>query len=310
MLKPICLLFLASMISFNSSAEGLNHEEKIPLMSVITEMPKTGLETLKTSFSKEAVPWWAAIASSTAVLYHYDEDLLLHAQKEGRNWGIGNEEKTKTVLEVGPYPILRLPSDTGSTLYFLGDGWTHTGIALGLFANGYFGNNTRPYNTSLQLVHGMFVSTFFNQFLKRTTGRESPSQRTTERGAWRPFPNPMEYGRNTSKYDAFPSGHVMTSTLTFTILNANYPEYSMAIIPLAVVWNTALAWQMENNGVHWASDYPLAIAMGIVVGKMSTHLGQKKKIEDPKKPETASWMFFPAIDAEHDTTTVNAMYSF
>ncbi len=286
--------------------------EKIPLLSVITDLPNTGLETLKFSFTKESIPWWSAIVGSTIVTYQYDEDILLHSQKQGRKWGIGNEEKTKTVFSVGPYPILRLPSDTGSTLYFLGDGWTHSMIAIGLFANGYFGDNVRPYNTSLQLVHGMFVSTFFSQFLKRTTGRESPSVRTSERGTWRPFPNPMEYGRHTSRYDAFPSGHVMTAALTFTILNENYPEYSPYIIGLGTAWVGALSWQMMNNGVHWASDYPLGIAMGIVVGKMSVrHLGKKNSLTGEKeKTEKTSWMFFPSVDAEHDVTTFNALYTF
>ncbi len=315
MLKAFFTLILVFPLGLSSSSfaeENNTHSEKIPLLSVITDLPNTGLETLKFSFSKESIPWWSAIVGSTVLTYQYDEDLLLHSQKQGRKWGIGNEEKTKTVFSVGPYPILRLPSDTGSTLYFLGDGWTHTVVALSLFANGYFGDNIRPYNTSLQLVHGMFVSTFFSQFLKRTTGRESPSVRTSERGAWRPFPNPMEYGKHTARYDAFPSGHVMTSTLTFTILYENYPEYAPYIIGVGSLWVGALGWQMMNNGVHWASDYPLGIAMGIVSAKMAVrHLGKKNVASgENKKPEKSSWMFFPAVDAEHDTTTFNALYTF
>ena len=319
MLKALTSIFLAvhTVGSFYAHAEvtpaELQQAEKIPLLSVLTDVPSTGLETLKFSFTKQSIPWWAAIVSSTAVTYHYDEDMLLGAQKQGRDMGIGNEEKTKTVFEVGPYPILRLPSDTGSTLYFLGDGWTHMGIAAGFLANGYFGDNVRPYNTSLQLVHGMVVSTFFNQFLKRTTGRESPSVRTQERGAWRPLPNPMEYGRNTSKYDAYPSGHVMTATLTFTVIDHNYPEYSYITWPLATIWVGALGWQMMNNGVHWASDYPLAIGMGIVSGKMAfRHLGKrhKKLDEETKTEKTSAWQFFPSMDVASDTPTMNALYAF
>lgn len=315
MLKTFFTLILVLSVGFTSSsfAEGASaHTEKIPLLSVITDAPNTGLETLKFSFSKQSIPWWSAIVGSTLVTYQYDEDILLQAQKQGRQMGIGNEEKTKTVFSVGPYPILRLPSDTGSTLYFLGDGWTHAMIAMGLFANGYFGDNVRPYNTSLQLVHGMFVSTFFSQFLKRTTGRESPSVRTSERGTWRPFPNPMEYGKHTARYDAFPSGHVMTASLTFTILSENYPEYNYLIIPTGVLWVGALGWQMMNNGVHWASDYPLGIAMGIVVGKMAVrHLGKKPSVDSEKqKEEKSSWMFFPSVDAYNDATTLNALYTF
>lgn len=315
MLKRISAVFLAvhaiaAVECF--AAEPPQYTEKIPLLSVLTDLPNTGLETLNYSFSKQSIPWWAAIVSSTAILYHYDEDLIRGGQRQGRAMGIGNEEKTKTAFNVGPYPILRLPSDTGSTLYFLGDGWTHTTIAAGFFLNGYFGNNIRPYNTSLQLVHGMFLSTFFNQFLKRTTGRESPSMASTERGAWRPFPDPYYYSRATAKYDAFPSGHVMTATLTFSVISMNYPEYNMVIIPLGTVWVGALSWQMLNNGVHWASDYPLGIAMGYVSAKMAfRHLGKRSVTSvENKKPEKTSWNFFPAYDAYNDANTFNALYSF
>ena len=310
--KPIILfLALSAVFTLKSFGAPINHDKRIRLLSVITELPDTGMETLEVSFSKKSIPWWAAIAGSTTVLYHYDLDILKKVQEDGRRMGIGNEENTRTVLEVGPYPILRLPSDTGSTMYFLGDGWTHTTIAAGFFLNGWATGNNRPYNTGLQLIHAMGISTFFNQFLKRTTGRESPSQRTSERGTWRPFPNPIEYGKHTSSYDAFPSGHVMTATVTFTVISANYPEYNMFIIPLGAAWVGTLGWQMMNNGVHWASDYPLAIGMGIVMGHMATHLGQdRKKLAEEQKEEKTSWMFYPSVDAYSDTPTFNALYTF
>ena len=43
------------------------------------------------------------------------------------------------------------------------------------------------------------------------------------------------------------------------------------------VWNimTLLGLQMMNNGVHWASDYPLSIAMGYYLGKIAVNNGRK-----------------------------------
>ena len=32
---------------------------------------------------------------------------------------------------------------------------------------------------------------------------------------------------------------------------------------------------MMNNGVHWASDYPLALGMGYLIGKISANYGKK-----------------------------------
>ena len=270
-------------------------EEKIPLLSVITEIPSTSIEGLKTSFSKESIPWWAGIIGSTLVLYHNDEVILENWQREGRAAGIGNTDNTKTVLSAGEIDLLRLPTDTGSWMYFLGDGWMHAGIAAGFFINGQVNDNVRAYNTALRLVHGMATSTIFSQMLKRAFGRESPYVRTERFGRWSPFPSVKEYQSRTAFYDAMPSGHVMTATLTFTIINDAYPEYSNYVIPLSVVWVSALSYQMVNNGVHWASDYPLGIAMGYVFGKASANMGKKKEKETA---DTNTWMIVPIATAE------------
>ncbi len=244
MATSICVLVLLLNFAY------ADQPARIAPIRVITAIPQTSLKTLKTATSKESIVPWIAIGASTAILYHNDQSLLEDVQREGRHAGIGNEDKTKTVFEIGPYPVFRFPSDTGSAMYFLGDGWTHFGIAGGFYASGHFSGANRPHNTALQIVHGMVVSTFFSQAIKRSTGRESPSVQSEERGKWRPFPSVTAYNANTSMYDAFPSGHVMTATVTFTIINANYPEYSNYIIPIGATWITVLGLQMMNNGVH------------------------------------------------------------
>jgi len=237
-------------------------------LNIVTDLPKNGLLSLKEAFSKDKAGPWASIILSSVWLYKYDEDLLLHIQKQGRDLGIGNEERTKTVLSAGDIDLVRLPSDTGSTLYFIGDGWTHFSIAGGFLLYGTTKNDYRAWNTSYQLVHGMMLSTFFNQAIKRTTGRESPNEKSEPRGKWRPFPSIKAYNENTAKYDAVPSGHVMTSTLVMTIINENYPEYWYITLPAGGTLIGLLSWQMVNNGVHWASDYPLGFAMGLFYGKL------------------------------------------
>jgi hypothetical protein len=272
----------------------LQQMEKTPLLSVITEMPETGWDGLKTSFSRESLPYWGLILGSTAVLYHYDEDILRDIQHSGRKMGIGNGDNTHAAVHIGPWP-LRLPTDTGSAFYFLGDGLTHFSIAGSLLGYGYFSDNSRPYNTGLQLFHGIAVSTFFSQVLKRSFGRESPYVKTQDFGAWRPFPNFSQYGSDTPKYDAMPSGHIMTATVTFTVLIENYPEHEFWLRPLEITWLTLLGYQMVNNGVHWASDYPLGIAMGYVFGKAATKLGKPRTKDEEKKPNEVSWQIIPAM---------------
>lgn len=266
-------------------------EERLELLDIFKKVPQTSIYTFKTSFSKEALPGWAAIVGSTAVLYYYDEKLYRGSEQIGRDLGIGNDDNTRPVVSMNGQDLLRLPSDTGSFLYFLGDGWMHFAIAGSIMGYGYASDHSYEVNTGIILVHGMLVSTIFNQTLKRSFGRESPNVKTQERGAWRPFPSFNEYNQKTAEHDAMPSGHVMTATLTFTILAERYPDQKVAIYSVGGVWISALMFQMMNNGVHWASDYPLGIAMGWVIGKASTKI-VGNMAESQIEKET-SWNFLP-----------------
>lgn len=284
------ILLACIFITFTVHAQ----EDKIAFQDVFLKMPETSWNGLKLGFSKESIPWWVGIAGSTWILYNNDEVILRDVQADGRRMGIGNEDKTKAALSIGEIDIIRLPTDTGSWMYFLGDGWMHGGIALGFSATGYFTEDNRAYNTGLRIMHGMMVSTIFSQLLKRASGRESPYVRTEYQGRWSPFPSPAAYQEKTSTYDAYPSGHVMTATLTFTIINDAYPEYAPYLLPAELLWVTALGWQMVNNGVHWASDYPLGIAMGYVFGKAAAQLG-KPQIDKVTKTQ---WMITPFMNQD------------
>lgn len=282
-----------------------SQEKRLRPLQVVTEIPESAIQTVEKSFSKNSIVPWAVIGGTSVGLYAADREMLDEAQRWGRSTGIGNSDNTKTVLSVGPYPIFRLPSDTGSALYFLGDGWTHFTIGGSFYLAGQFVSGNRANNSGLEIFHGMIVSTLFSQLLKRSTGRESPSEATAPRGRWRPFPSPNDYGNNTPKYDAFPSGHVMTATLTFTIIHENYPEYDYLTLPIGGAWITALGLQMMNNGVHWASDYPLAIGMGYLIGRISSRMGEP---EADEKESSLLPSVFPGQFAQ--TSTMNLLWKF
>lgn len=301
-------LFLSCLVARTQAETAPAYDQpRLPLLSVITEIPATGLASLKYSFTKESIPAWATIVGTSAVLYHYDEDIYNGTKVNGRRWGIGNEDYTKTVIKGFGFDLLRLPSDTGSTMYFMGDGWIHLMAAFGFMATGYIDDYNRPYNTGLQMIHGMVVSTIFSQALKRAAGRESPNMSTEPRGKWRPFPSIKAYQAHTAQYDAMPSGHIMTATLAFTVINENYPEYFYYIMPVEVLWLGALGFEMVNNGVHWASDYPLGIGIGYAVGKMAARMGQPHKNAEGVK-EASNWTFFPT--AGPYGPELNALYTF
>lgn len=280
--------------------------EYLPMLDVVYKIPETSWGTLKTAFSKDSLPQWGVIIGSTALLYHYDEKIYSEIQQQGRHWGIGNGDNTKAAFQLGPYDV-RFPTDTGSGMYFLGDGITHSTIAASFIGFGYLAESPRAYNTGLEIVHGMVVSTIFNQALKRSFGRQSPIRKTKNRGEWRPFPSFKKYADDTAAYDAMPSGHIMTATMTFTVILENYPEHAYWIRPLEITWLTLLGWQMVNNGVHWASDYPLGIAMGYLYGKAAARLGQKKT-DVEEKPGDVSWIVTPSF--ENGVAMTNLYMSF
>lgn len=301
LIYSILTISIVCQLPIRASAD----QERLKLTSIITGIPSTTVDAFSMSFSRKSIPVWIGILGSTALLYKYDEDIIREGQKLGRQWGLNNDDRTKTVLEAGPYNILRLPTDAASSLYFLGDGWLHGTIAASFLATGYIADETRPINTGIQLVHGMALSTLVSQGLKRAFGRESPNQSTEPRGRWRPFPSIKAYNERTAEYDAMPSGHVMTATLTFTIIRGNYPEYDHVLLPLEVVWLTALGFGMVNNGVHWASDYPLGIAMGYVFGKAALNLGKQ---DDDNKDEQKTSAFYPSL--QQQTLTANWIKTF
>ncbi len=213
---------------------------------------------------------------ATAVSIYYDEALLIGAQEWGRNWHISAQDKTKTFYRVFNFSI-RFPTDLGSWMYFIGDGWTHGSIAAGFLAFGYFGNDYRAWSTSYALFEGLLTSGLTTQVLKHLTGRESPGVRTRPRGRWDFFPNQVAYHKDVPAYDAYPSGHLATASMTLTVIAENYPEYRYVILPVGITLLSALSFQMMNNGVHWFSDYPLALAIGYGLGEVA--VSNYRKIE-------------------------------
>ncbi|PJA11471.1 MAG: hypothetical protein COX65_10415, partial [Elusimicrobia bacterium CG_4_10_14_0_2_um_filter_56_8] len=124
----------------------------------------------------------------------------------------------------------------------------------------------RAAQTGHQLAEGLLVTGFTTQLVKRITGRETPRAATASRGVWRMFPSFKDFQAHRTRYDAMPSGHLATGMMSVTVMAANYPD-NKYIKPIGYALLTALSFQMVNNGVHWASDYPLGLAVGYGIGK-------------------------------------------
>ncbi|MDH5302014.1 MAG: phosphatase PAP2 family protein [Gammaproteobacteria bacterium] len=244
------------------------------------------------------------IAASTAVLIRYDEDILLASQRLGRKAGLISDTKTgreisyvfKTDVKGIDLPIY-YPANTNSALYYIGDGYTQLAISTGMVSYGLWANDVRALSTVSQNVESLFLTGIVVQILKRSTGREAPFVRDGEGGKWRFFPSMDEYNYNTPNYDAFPSGHVATVVASTEVFAANYPEYGL-IRPTGYILSGLLAFGMLNNGVHWAGDYPVGIAIGYTSAKIVTSrtIKRKKRIKSENlNSNVPSWHVMPAV---------------
>ncbi len=240
----------------------------------ILDLPKHVIDDtqtfVETAFRSENIPALGAIAASTLLLVHYDQDLRNGAKKLGKKIGLNSVDKTKTYIRAGRIQIFNGPDDTGSAMYFLGDGWLHGAICMSFYAYGALSSNDRSIRTAYALGEGIVTTALITQALKHATGRESPSTTSIHGGVWRFFPDPLKYARSEHRYDAYPSGHVATAMMTITVISSNYPD-NHYIQPVGYVLISLLAFQMVNNGAHWTSDYPLALGIGYSVGKIAVN---------------------------------------
>lgn len=304
-LKTILFIALTLIYSFQTIADETPSEQihegyiyqKPSWLQPFTSMPRDFGTLFSDSFSKDKLGAWGAIAASTTLLIIYDRQVTNQTQRFGRFLGIGNDDHTRDMVKAGKMAIFRGPTDVGSAFYFIGDGWMTLAFTTGFLGVGAYVQDYRALQTGAQLFQGLLMTGIVTQTLKRTTGRESPIKATdTESGRWRPFPSFSTYNAHISSYDAFPSGHLATFIMGTTIIAENYNEYTW-IRPVGYTMASLLAFQMVNNSVHWASDYPLAIGIGYMMGKSITKNG-RKKVEGVSANEKVTYDWGPKLTAE------------
>jgi hypothetical protein len=244
-------------------------------------------------FKRENVPAFAGIAAGSVALWLADEPILHGAQHLGRAMHLSADDRQNKLVYIpirvgnSKLPIeFNVPDNLNSTFYFLGDGWTHLTIASSFMAYGLLKHDNRAAQTATQLGEAILSTGLVVQALKRTTGRQSPFQATHDRGLWDLLPAYSTYQGNVSNYDAFPTGHLATAMATVTVIAENYPEYRF-IRPVGYSLMGVLGYAMLNNGVHWASDYPLGIALGYGFAKIAVRNGRTRVAEGPV--ESTDW---------------------
>jgi hypothetical protein len=241
--------------------------------SFITNMPKDVWGVTKGPFNKNGWKGLLAVAASSAILIHFDQQLLDGAMSLGRDIHWNPQNDYKVVLSIkksgGDIKLFKVPQNINSAFYNLGEGWIGVAIGGGFWLQGKISHNNRSLQTASDLMEGFLSTAVLTQVVKRITGRESPFERTVPGGRWRPLPSFKEFANNTSSYDAFPSGHLATMMTTVTILADNYPD-SKWIKPIGYTLMGLTSFAMMNTEVHWAGDYPLALALGYLNGRIIT----------------------------------------
>lgn len=251
------------------------------LFHAITDVPMALVVSSREAFRIRHVPTMVAVVASTAALIAADEPVLDETRRFARRVGLPQNHPSAN-LRVGPFKQ-PFPTTIGSGLYFLGDGMTSMFLATGFAVRGSLADDTRARRTASEVVEALLAAGTVTQVLKHVAGRQTPSEATVPRGRWRPFPKLSDYNTNVPAYDAFPSGHLATTMATLTVVAMNYPEHKF-IWPVSSAAMGVLSFTMMNNGVHWASDYPLALAIGGVVGKVVVARG-RTLVRMPASPQ-------------------------
>ena len=262
------------------------HYEQPGQLRWLTHIPRD-LGQFPGYFKRENVPAFVGIAASSVALWLADEPILRGAQNLGRTIHLDAEDRHRSLfyipVRLGSTKIpleFNVPDNLNSTFYFIGDGWTHLTIASSFMAYGLIKHDNRAAQTATQLGEAILSTGLIVQALKRTTGRQSPFQSTNTRGKWDFLPSYSTYQGNVSNYDSFPTGHLATAMATVTVIAENYPEYRF-IRPVGYSLMGLLGYSMLNNGVHWASDYPLGIAIGYGFAKIAVRNGRTRVEEKP-----------------------------
>ena len=262
----------------------------------ITNLPKDAAGIVKTTFKRKSIVPLLIVAGATLALLPADEAVSVGVQKFSTNIHFHSEEDYRDIFNIKAgktnISILKAPQNINTALYQMGQGFPSLLIGAGLFTYGKIHNDYRALSTASQLTETFILMGVGTQFLKRISGRQSPSNATDEGGNWHLFPSFKKFQTNTPNYDAFPSGHLATLMSTVTILAQNYPEKGY-IKPVGYSLIGLVGLSMINNNVHWISDYPMAIALGYLCARQVVKRNRKiiNTASSQKNKATLSYTF-------------------
>lgn len=246
---------------------------------LVNKIPHNFASTIQDFVSDPYYPYGIIAITSTGLLLPFDPWFITQSRRLGDDLGLNPHHSH--IMKV-------VPADINTALYFVGNGMSVILISGGLATYGLLKNDYRAQSTAIQLLESIAISGLFVQPLKRLTGRESPfitEHQGREHSNWVLAPSFSAYQKDTSHYDAMPSGHLTTAMAALTVLFKNYPEKKW-IKPVGYTLLTLMCFEMMQSKVHWISDYPLALFIGYLIGKNIAQTRITKPTTEPSVQAT------------------------
>jgi hypothetical protein len=257
--------------------------------SFLTNLPKDFVGIGSAPFKKNAIKPVLLVAVSSAILILADQAITNGVEKFSNNIHLNAEENYIDILRINAgkteISLYKAPQNINTALYQLGQGFPSLLLGGGLFVYGKIHKDYRALSTANQLAESFILMGVGTQVIKRLTGRQTPLASTSNGGNWNLLPTFKAYQTNTPNYDAFPSGHLATLMSTVTVLTENYPEKKW-IKPVGYSITGLVGFAMINNKVHWAGDYPLAIALGYLCAKQVVKRSRRKVSDSVAKTKS------------------------
>jgi membrane-associated phospholipid phosphatase len=155
----------------------------------------------------------------------------------------------------------------------LGDWPEHFALGLLLLAMAWWRGSKKWMRIFLSMLIALAIAGVVGRGIKIATGRARPSVKTEQ--VW-------NRSRFSSKYHAFPSGHVAASIAFFSVLFFVSWRIGLACLPIPAV----IGFSRIYLGAHYLSDVVCAAVLGIICALLTARLflpeigNRRSKIEN------------------------------
>ncbi len=266
---------------FHFSVQASEEVERPKFYKIITNIPSNLSDWAQDTFTKQNIPSLLSLTAITGVMTMTDYETW---QAEKRQYD--TNDNFHDIVDAGE------SFSKGPFQYVAIGGF----LAAGIF-------DRRALRTAYQIGEGILSSGIIVQLMKHTTGRQSPFKSTSRTGRWRLLPSQVDYSHNTQEYDAMPSGHLQSFSVSLFIIMDNYPEQTW----MPYIAYPALGWVsmgLVGTGIHWWSDMPIAIALSYSFSKVITRRNH------PKSKLNSAWPLIMPTTSYEGEPIMSAHWSF